>query len=76
MIELRKITEDNIDEVIALEVGESQKDFIATTNLRSIADAYVLNADGEPAIPFAIYAHGVVVGFLMYTYDILDHESF
>jgi diamine N-acetyltransferase len=78
MIELRKITGDNIDEVIALEVGENQKDFIQTTNLRSIADAYVLNADGEPATPFAIYADEVVVvvGFLMYTYDTLDHESF
>lgn len=76
MIELRKITEDNIDEVIALEVKEDQKDFIMTTNLRSIADAYVLNEDGEPAIPFAIYADEVVVGFLMYTYDILDHKSF
>jgi len=76
MIELRKITEDNIDEVIALEVRENQKDFILTTNLRSIADAYVLNTNGEPAIPFGIYADGVVVGFLMYTYDTLDHESF
>ena len=28
MIELRKITGDNIDEVIALEVEENQKDFI------------------------------------------------
>ncbi|WP_054708130.1 hypothetical protein [Bacillus sp. JCM 19041] len=76
MIELRKITGDNIDDVIALEVGENQKDFIATTNLRSIADAYVLNADGEPATPCAIYVNEVVVGFLMYTYDTLDHESF
>lgn len=76
MIELRKITGENIDEVIALEVGENQKDFILTTNLRCIADAYVLNENGEPTIPFAIYADGVVVGFLMYSYDILDHESF
>lgn len=76
MMELRKITEDNIDEVIALEVGETQKDFIMATNLRYIADAYVLNAEGEPTIPFAIYADDVVVGFLMYSYDTLDHESF
>lgn len=77
MIELRKITEDNIDEVIALEVEESQKDFVlGITNLRAIAEAYVLNANGEPAIPFGIYADGVVVGFGMYTYDTLDHESF
>ncbi|MEY9975581.1 GNAT family N-acetyltransferase [Lysinibacillus sp. RC79] len=76
MIELRKITGDNIDEVIALEVGENQKDFIQTTNLRSFADAHMLNADGIPATPIAIYADGVAVGFLMYIYDTLDHESF
>lgn len=76
MIELRKITEDNIDEVIALEVGENQKDFMQMTNLRCIADAYVLNAGGIPATPFGIYADGVAVGFLMYIYDTTDHESF
>ncbi|MGG4196527.1 GNAT family N-acetyltransferase [Paenibacillus popilliae] len=76
MIELRKITGDNIDEVIALEVEENQKDFIQTTNLRSFADAHMLNADGIPATPIAIYADGVAVGFLMYIYDTTDHESF
>jgi diamine N-acetyltransferase len=76
MIELRKITGDNIDEVIALEVGEDQKDLIETTNLRSFADAHMLNADGIPATPLAIYAYEVAIGFLMYIYDTLDHESF
>lgn len=76
MIELRKITGDNIEEVIALEVGENQKDFIETTNLRSFADAYVLNEDGIPATPLAIYADDTMVGFLMYIYDTMDHESF
>lgn len=76
MIELRKISGDNIDEIIALEVEESQKDFIETTNLRSFADAHMLNADGIPATPLAIYADEVVIGFLMYIYDTLDHESF
>lgn len=76
MIELRKISGDNIDEVIALEVGENQKNFIETTNLRSFADAHMLNADGIPASPFAIYVDEVAVGFLMYIYDTLDHESF
>ncbi|MCL1702682.1 GNAT family N-acetyltransferase [Lysinibacillus sp. Bpr_S20] len=76
MIELRKISGDNIDEIIALEVEENQKDFIETTNLRSFADAHMLNADGIPATPLAIYADEVVIGFLMYIYDTLDHESF
>ncbi|MGE7948016.1 GNAT family N-acetyltransferase [Lysinibacillus sp. NPDC093688] len=76
MIELRKISGDNIDEIIALEVEENQEDFLETTNLRSFADAHMLNADGIPATPFAIYADEVAVGFLMYIYDTLDHESF
>ncbi|MGE7023497.1 GNAT family N-acetyltransferase [Solibacillus cecembensis] len=76
MIELRKITGENIEEVIALDVGGNQKDFIETTNLRSFADAHMLNVDGIPATPIAIYADEVVVGFLMYIYDTLDHESF
>ncbi|CAG9623110.1 GNAT family N-acetyltransferase [Sutcliffiella rhizosphaerae] len=76
MIELRKISGDNIDEVIALEVGEHQKDLIETTNLRSFADAHTMNAEGIPATPYAVYADEVAVGFLMYIYDTLDHESF
>lgn len=76
MVELRKITGDNIDEVIALEVGENQKEFIETTNLRSFADAHMLNVDGIPATPLAVYADNTMVGFLMYIYDTMDHESF
>lgn len=77
MIELRKINGDNIDEVIALEVEENQKEFILeTTNLRCFADAHMLNTDGIPASPLAIYANDTMVGFLMYIYDALDHESF
>ncbi|SIT75331.1 GNAT family N-acetyltransferase [Edaphobacillus lindanitolerans] len=76
MIELRKINGENIDEIVALEVAEDQEDFIQTTNLRSFADAHMLNADGIPATPLAIYADEIPVGFMMYIYDTMDHESF
>ncbi|MDC6266398.1 hypothetical protein [Lysinibacillus fusiformis] len=76
MIELRKITGENIEEIIALEVEERQKDFLETTNLKSFADAHMLNTDGIAATPVAIYVDEVVVGFMMYIYDTLDHESF
>jgi len=76
MLEFRKITGDNIEEVIALEVDGDQKDLLETTNLRSFADAHMLNAEGIPATPLAIYVGEEVVGFLMYIYDTLDHESF
>lgn len=77
MIELRNIAGDNIDEVVALEVGEKQKEFILdTTNLRCFADAHMLNVEGIPATPLAIYDNDTMVGFLMYIYDTMDHESF
>ena len=76
MLEFRKITGDNIEKVIALEVDEIQKDLIETTNLKSFADAHMLNSDGIPATPLAIYVEEEVIGFLMYIYDTLDHESF
>ena len=76
MLEFRKITGDNIEEVIALEVDEDQKALLETTNLRSFADAHMLNAESIPATPLAIYVGEEVVGFLMYIYDTLDHESF
>lgn len=76
MIELRKIDGDNIDEVIALDVEENQKEFIETTSLRSFADGHMLNTDGIPAAPLAIYANNTMIGFVMYIYDTTDHESF
>ncbi len=76
MIELREISGENIEKIIALEVEENQEVFIETNNLKSFADAHMLNADGIPASPFAVYADEVLVGFLMYIYDTLDHESF
>ena len=77
MIDLRAIDGTNIDEVVALDVEEDQKKFILeTTNLRCFADAHMLNTDGIPASPFAIYADNTMIGFLMYIYDTTDHESF
>ncbi|WP_375200610.1 hypothetical protein [Bacillus sp. RS11] len=63
MIELRKITGDNIDEVIALEVGENQQDFIETTNLRCFADAHMLNAHGIPAPHWLIFFYETTMRF-------------
>lgn len=76
MIEFRKVTADNIEEIMALDIRENQKCFMETTNLTSFADAYTLNEEGIPATPLAVYVDEVVVGFIMYIYDTLDHESF
>ena len=64
MVSLKEITRDNIDEVLALKVDESQKSFVST-NADSLAQAYVYS---ETAFPFAVYNDDILVGFIMMGY--------
>ena len=65
VVELRKITLDNVRECIRLEVAEEQKHFVAP-NAVSLAQAYaaLVTEDCVP-IPFAIYHDDTMVGFMM-----------
>jgi len=64
MVELRDITVENLDEVLKLKVAKEQESFVSTTAY-SLAQAWVCR---ETAYPFAIYADGVAVGFIMLGY--------
>ena len=64
MVQLKKITKDNLDEVLALSVAEHQKSFVSTT-ADSLAQAYVYQ---NTAFPFAIYSDDGAVGFIMLGY--------
>ena len=64
MIQLKPVTRDNIDEVLALKVKESQAGYVSTT-AESLAQAYVYS---ETAFPFAIYSGREIVGFIMMGY--------
>lgn len=64
MVQLREITKDNLDDVVKLEVSESQEGFVASTTY-ALAQAWVYK---ETAFPFAIYADDVLVGFIMLGY--------
>ncbi len=64
MVELREITKDNLEQVLALRISESQKDFVSST-AHSLAQAWVYK---DTAFPFAIYADGEMVGFIMLGY--------
>ena len=64
MIRLKEISKENIDEVLALSVEESQKTFVST-NAESLAQAY---AYSETAYPFAVYEDSDLVGFIMMGY--------
>ena len=69
-VHLRKITLDNFQEFVSLELNENQKKFVAP-NIRSLAQAYV----NPNLFPLAIYDAAILghekpqlpmVGFIMY----------
>ena len=64
MVQLREITNDNYEDVLALSVNDSQKGFVSTTE-ESLAQALDYS---NIAYPFAICGGGRVVGFIMMGY--------
>lgn len=71
MVTLRKITGENLWDIVALEVEEHQRSFVAS-NLQSLAEAYVANSNGGAAQPFGVYAEDTPVGFVMISYGCGD----
>ena len=74
MITLRKVDARNIWQIVALEVREEQKSFVAT-NTESILEAYCAITNGGVALPFGIYVGDTPVGFLMIGYGCDDWED-
>jgi diamine N-acetyltransferase len=74
MITLRKITLENRRSIFNLEVSEDQRRFVAS-NLSSVASCYVLATNGGHPFPFAIYADGQPIGFVMLTYGITGYDE-
>ena len=74
MITLRKVDARNIWQIVALEVREGQKSFVAT-NTESILEAYCTVTNGGVALPFGIYDGDTPVGFLMIGYGCGDWED-
>lgn len=67
MVSLRKINEKNVWKLLALEVFEEQKDFVAS-NTVSLVEAYITLAEGGHVMPFGIYDGETPVGFVMLGY--------
>lgn len=63
-ITLKEVDRSNFDEVIKLEVNESQRGFVAS-NIKSIAESKVY----ENLCTRAIYNEDELIGFLMYGQD-------
>lgn len=67
LITLRTIDYSNLGRLLRLRVADSQRDFVAE-NAVSLSEAFVVQRDGKPVLPFAIYAEERMVGFLMIGY--------
>ena len=71
-MKLQPVSWENYDELIALEVHDNQKSFVAS-NLKSLAQAYVYWANNDynflPPIVFGIYDGEVPVGFTTIVYE-------
>ena len=69
MVHLEKVTSQNIEEIIDMDIFESQYPFVAD-NVESLAEAYVaITSDGAWAYPFVICNDDTPVGFLMLGYN-------
>ncbi len=64
MVSLKPVTRENLEEVLALRVGEEQEKYVIS-NAESLSRAYVYS---ETAYPFAIYDDNIIVGFIMMGY--------
>ena len=74
MVQLRKVDAGNIWKLVALEVDESQENFVAT-NTQSILEAYCAITGGSVALPSGIYDGDTPVGFAMIGFGDGDWED-
>ena len=68
MVNLRRITHQNLRACIYdIKTNEAQKDFV-DSNVESLAEAYTSITNGSFATPYAVYDNDAMVGFVMYTF--------
>ena len=71
----KKVTWDDIDDILKLRVSKEQKSFVAK-NSDSMIDAYfAMTEDGKTVYPFGIYYGKKPVGFLMISYNCVWRDN-
>jgi len=73
-MEFRRITMENLFEIVNLKVLPSQEHFLGD-NTKSILQAYATVTNGGVALPFGIYVDDIPVGFIMFGYDVQDPDD-
>ncbi len=71
MLQLKKVTHENLEDIINLRVLREQESFVAPNDY-SIMEAYIAIAGNGHAFPFGIYDGETPVGFLMIGYGVDD----
>ncbi len=61
-IRLEKVSIDNFEDILSLQISEEQKDFVSSP-VYALAQAYVYY---KTAYPFAVYKDDVIIGFIMF----------
>ena len=64
MVQLKPVTKDNLEEVLALRTFEHQQSYVSSPAV-ALSQAYVY---GGTAFPFAVYDGEIPVGFIMMGY--------
>lgn len=76
MIELHKITYDNLEAVLELKLEDAQKDYVDSV-IYSLVKAYVnITNDMKPPMIFAIYNNDEVIGFVKIGFYELTKDFF
>ena len=73
-IELRPVTDDNREALLALSVTPAQQEWMAS-NQQNLAEAADAIANSVPVTQYAIYAEDTVVGYISYLYTAPDADG-
>ena len=67
-MELKKVTNQNLWDVVKLKVRSDQKEFVAD-NATSLLEAYATQNEGGKVETFALYEKDTLVGFAMINFN-------
>lgn len=73
-MELKKVTNQNLWDVVNLKVKSDQKEYVAD-NATSLLEAYATKNEGEKVETFAIYEKDNLVGFAMINFNVYHWEG-
>jgi Acetyltransferases len=73
-MELKKVTNQNLWDVVNLKVKSDQKEYVAD-NATSLLEAYATQNEGEKVETFAVYEKDNLVGFAMINFNVCNWEG-